>query len=110
MLFNQNHERIQYLSGSSPAILNINGDKETAHDEDIAYSSPYNLYYICFSDSERTDMIKNGLACRNLNSLVVEVNYRSANAEKYDINVSAHYFKALSIDGSSGAISTALSN
>ena len=110
LIYSGTHDEIRNLNGSSPMCLNVNGDVETAHEEDIVYASPYNLYYVNFANSHMTTAIKGALALRNLNSIVCEVEFPSVSGTKYNVTAHLRHYVARSIDGSSGAISAALSN
>ena len=109
LIYEGSHDEIRNLNGSSPMCLNVNGDVETAHEEDVAYASPYNLYYVNFANSHMTTAIKGALALRNLNSIVCEIEFPSI-AIKYNVTAHLRHYVARSIDGASGAISAALSN
>lgn len=110
LIYEGSHDEIRNLNGSSPMCLNVNGDIETAHEEDVVYASPYNLYYVNFSNSHMTTAIKGALALRNLNSIVCEVEFPSISGVKYNVTAHLRHYVARSIDGASGAISAALSN
>jgi len=110
LIYEGSHDEIRNLNGSSPMCLNVNGDVETAHEEDVVYASPYNLYYVNFANSHMTTAIKGALALRNLNSIVCEVEFPSIADVKYNVTAHLRHYVARSIDGASGAISAALSN
>lgn len=110
LLYSGDHHSIRNLNGSSPMCLNTNGDCEVAHEEDVAYASPYNLYYVNFANSHLTTAIKGALALRNLNSITCELTFPSISGEKYNATAHLRHYVAHSIDGGSGAVSTALSN
>jgi len=110
LIYEGSHDEIRNLNGSSPMCLNVNGDVETAHEEDVVYASPYNLYYVNFANSHMTTAIKGALALRNLNSIVCEVEFPSVSGTKYNVTAHLRHYVARSIDGASGAISAALSN
>mgnify|MGYP000005747576 CR=1 FL=1 len=110
LIYEGSHDEIRNLNGSSPMCLNVNGDVETAHEEDVVYASCYNLYYVNFANSHMTTAIKGALALRNLNSIVCEVEYPSVSGIKYNVTAHLRHYVARSIDGASGAISAALSN
>ena len=110
LIYEGTHHEIRNLNGSAPMCHNVNGDLETAHEEDTVFASPYNLYYINFSNSHLTTEIAGALALRNLNSIVVEIEFPSVNAVKYDVTAHLRHYVARSISGDSGAISQALSN
>ena len=110
LIFSGSHDEIRNLNGSSPMCLNINGDLETAHEEDVVYASCYNLYYVNFANSHLTTAIKGALALRNLNSIVCEVEFPSVAGTKYNVTAHLRHYVARSIDGASGSISAALSN
>ena len=110
LIYEGSHDEIRNLNGSSPMCLNVNGDIETAHEEDAVYASPYNLYYVNFANSHMTTAIKGALALRNLNSIVCEVEFPSVSGTKYNVTAHLRHYVARSIDGGSGSISAALSN
>ena len=110
LIYEGSHDEIRNLNGSSPMCLNVNGDLETAHEEDVVYASCYNLYYVNFANSHLTTAIKGALALRNLNSIVCEVEFPSVSGTKYNVTAHLRHYVARSIDGASGAISAALSN
>jgi len=110
LVYEGSHHEIRNLNGSAPMCHNVNGDLETAHEEDSVFSSCYNLYYINFANSHLTTSIQGALALRNLNSIVVEVEFPSVSGRKYDITAHMRHYVARSISGDSGAISQALSN
>lgn len=110
LLYSGDHHQIRNLNGSSPMCLNTNGDCEVAHEEDVAHASPYNLYYVNFANSHLTTAIKGALALRNLNSITCEITFPSISGEKYNATAHLRHYVAHSIDGGSGAVSTALSN
>lgn len=111
LLYEGTHHEIRNLNGSNPMGHNFYGDLESAHEEDSVFSSCYNLYYINFANgSHLKTAIEGALALRNLNSIVVEVEFPSVSGRKYDITASMQHYVARSISGSSGAISLALSN
>ena len=110
LIYEGSHDEIRNLNGSSPMCLNVNGDVETAHEEDVVYASPYNLYYVNFANSHMTTAIKGALALRNLNSIVCEVEFPSVSGTKYNVTAHLRHYVARSIDGGSGSISAALSN
>ena len=110
LIYEGTHNEIRNLNGSAPMCHNVNGDQETAEEEDSAFASPYNLYYINFSNSHMTTEIAGALALRNLNSIVVELEFPSVNDVKYDVTAHMRHYVARSISGDSGAISQALSN
>lgn len=109
-IFEGSHHEIRNLNGSAPMCHNVNGDIETAHEEDSVFASVYNLYYVNFSNSNLTTEIAGALALRNLNSIVVEIEFPSVNNVKYDVTAHLRHYVARSISGDSGAISQALSN
>ena len=110
LIYEGSHDEIRNLNGSSPMCLNVNGDVETAHEEDVVYASCYNLYYVNFANSHMTTAIKGALALRNLNSITAEVTFPSVSATKYNVTAHLCHYVARSIDGASGSISSALSN
>lgn len=110
LIYEGTHHEIRNLNGAAPMCHNVNGDLECAHEEDGAYASCYNLYYINFANSDMTTAIKGALSLRNLNSIVCEIEFPSANALKYNVTAHLHHYVARSISGDSGSISTALSN
>ena len=110
LIYEGSHDEIRNLNGSSPMCLNVNGDVETAHEEDVVYASCYNLYYVNFANSHMTTAIKGALALRNLNSIVCEVEFPSVSGTKYNVTAHLRHYVARSIDGGSGSISAALSN
>lgn len=110
LIYEGDHHLLKNLNGSSPMCLNVNGDCEVAHEEDVAHASCYNLYYVNFANSHLTTAIKGALALRNLNSIVCELEFPSISGEKYNATAHLRHYVARSIDGSSGAISSALSN
>ena len=110
VLYEGTHDEIRNLNGSNPMGHNVNGDVETAMEEDTAGSSEYNLYYVNFSNSHLSETIKTCLALRNLNSVVAEITFPSVSGKKYNCVANLRHYVAYSIDGASGAISTALSN
>jgi hypothetical protein len=110
LIYSGTHHEIRNLNGSAPMCHNVNGDLETAHEEDSVFSSCYNLYYINFANSHMTTEIAGALALRNLNSIVVELEFPSVDTVKYDVTAHMRHYVARSISGDSGAISQALSN
>ena len=106
------HDELLYLHGARPSGLYITEGKETAEECDAFGNSSNNMYYINFANTHKLDQISGALALRSLNSVVVEVVFQSTNTAslKYNVNACMQYFKAIQIDGSSGAIATALSN
>ena len=110
LIYEGTHHEIRNLNGSAPMCHNVNGDQETAEEEDSVFASPYNLYYINFSNSHMTTEIAGALALRNLNSIVVELEFPTVSGIKYDVTAHMRHFVARSISGDSGAISQALSN
>ena len=110
LIYSGTHHEMKNLNGSSPMCLNVNGDCEVAHEEDVAHASPYNLYYVNFANSHLTTAIKGALALRNLNSITCELTFPSISGEKYVATAHLRHYVARSIDGASGAISAALSN
>ena len=106
------HDELLYLHGARPSGLYIDEAKETAEECDEFGNSSNNMYYINFANTHKLDQISGALALRSLNSVVVEVTFQSVNtaSRKYNVNACMQYFKAIQIDGSSGAIATALSN
>ena len=105
------HDELLYLHGARPSGLYITEGKETAEECDAFGNSSNNMYYINFANTHKLDQISGALALRSLNSVVVVV-FQSTNtaSHKYNVNACMQYFKAIQIDGSSGAIATALSN
>lgn len=110
LIYEGTHHEIRNLNGSAPMCHNVNGDLETAHEEDTVFASCYNLYYINFANSHKTTEIAGALALRNLNSIVVELEFPSVSTVKYDVTAHMRHYVARSISGDSGAISQALSN
>ena len=110
LVYSGSHHEIRNLNGSAPMCHNVNGDIECAEEEDTAFASPYNLYYINFSNSHMTTEIAGALALRNLNSIVVELEFPTVSGIKYDVTAHMRHYVARSISGDSGAISQALSN
>jgi len=106
------HDELLYLHGARPSGLYITEGKETAEECDAFGNSSNNMYYINFANTHKLDQISGALALRSLNSVVVEVTFQSVDtaSRKYNVNACMQYFKAIQIDGSSGAIATALSN
>ena len=106
------HDELLYLHGARPSGLYITEGKETAEECDSFGNSSNNMYYINFANTHKLDQISGALALRSLNSVVVEVTFQSVDtaSRKYNVNACMQYFKAIQIDGSSGAIATALSN
>ena len=106
------HDELLHLHGARPSGLYIDESKETAEECDGAGNSSNNMYYINFANTHKLDQISGALALRSLNSVVVEITFQSVDtaSRKYNVNACMQYFKAIQIDGSSGAIATALSN
>lgn len=110
LIYSGTHHEIRNLNGSAPMCHNVNGDLECAHEEDTVFASCYNLYYINFANSHMTTEIAGALALRNLNSIVVELEFPTVSGIKYNVTSHMRHYVARSISGDSGAISQALSN
>ncbi len=83
---------------------------EDADLQDQNGCSPYNMYLIKFGDDDNLDAIRGMLSMKNLNS--VKLNVRVPNCvvgATYEVNVYVRKYSAISIEASSGRISTAVS-
>lgn len=83
---------------------------EDADLQDQNGCSPYNMYLIPFGDDNNLDAIRGMLSMKNLNSVKLSVGIENCVAgATYEVNVYVRKYSAISIEASSGRISTAVS-
>lgn len=84
--------------GEDAEIQNMNG------------CSAYNMYVVPFGDDNNVDAIRGFLSMKNLNSVKLAVAIENCVAgATYEVNVYVRKYSAISIEASSGRISTAVS-
>ena len=83
---------------------------EDADLQDQNGCSPYNMYLVKFGDDDNLDAIRGMLSMKNLNSVKLSVKVPNCVVGgKYEVNVYVRKYSAISIEASSGRISTAVS-
>ena len=83
---------------------------EDADLQDQNGCSPYNMYLVKFGDDDNLDAIRGMLSMKNLNSVKLAVKVPNCVVGgKYEVNVYVRKYSAISIEASSGRISTAVS-
>ena len=83
---------------------------EDADLQDQNGCSPYNMYVVPFGDDNNLDAIRGFLSMKNLNSVKLAVGIENCVAgATYEVNVYVRKYSAISIEASSGRISTAVS-
>ncbi len=83
---------------------------EDADLQDQNGCSPYNMYLIPFGDDNNLDAIRGMLSMKNLNSVKLSVGIENCvEGGTYEVNVYVRKYSAISIEASSGRISTAVS-
>ena len=83
---------------------------EDADLQDQNGCSPYNMYLVKFGDDDNLDAIRGMLSLKNLNSVKLELTIPNCAAGgTYEVNVYVRKYSAISIEASSGRISTAVS-
>jgi len=83
---------------------------EDADLQDQNGASPYNMYLIKFGDDDNLDAIRGMLSLKNLNSVKLAVKVPNCvSGATYEVNVYVRKYSAISIEASSGRISTAVS-
>ena len=83
---------------------------EDADLQDVNGNSQYNMYLIKFGDDDNLDAIRGMLSLKNLNSVKLEMTIpRCVEGGTYEVNVYVRKYSAISIEASSGRISTAVS-
>lgn len=83
---------------------------EDADLQDRNGCSPYNMYLVKFGDDDNLDAIRGMLSMKNLNSVKLAVKVPNCVVgAKYEVNVYVRKYSAISIEASSGRISTAVS-
>ena len=83
---------------------------EDADLQDVNGNSQYNMYLVKFGDDDNLDAIRGMLSLKNLNSVKLEMTIpRCVEGGTYEINVYVRKYSAISIEASSGRISTAVS-
>ena len=83
---------------------------EDADLQDQNGCSPYNMYLVKFGDDDNLDAIRGMLSMKNLNSVKLAVKVPNCVVgAKYEVNVYVRKYSAISIEASSGRISTAVS-
>lgn len=83
---------------------------EDADLQDVNGNSQYNMYLIKFGDDDNLDAIRGMLSLKNLNSVKLEMTVpRCVEGGTYEVNVYVRKYSAISIEASSGRISTAVS-
>jgi hypothetical protein len=84
--------------------------REDADLQDVNGNSQYNMYLIKFGDDDNLDAIRGMLSLKNLNSIKLEMTIpRCVEGGTYEVNVYVRKYSAISIEASSGRISTAVS-
>ena len=72
--------------------------------------SPYNMYLVKFGDDDNLDAIRGMLSMKNLNSVKLSVKVPNCVVgAKYEVNIYVRKYSAISIEASSGRVSTAVS-
>ena len=83
---------------------------EDADLQDQNGCSQYNMYVVPFGDDDNLDAIRGFLSMKNLNSVKLAVDVDNCvNGQKYEVNVYVRKYSAISIEASSGRVSTAVS-
>jgi len=83
---------------------------EDADLQDMNGCSQYNMYLIKFGDDDNLDAIRGMLSLKNLNSVKLELEVPNCvEGGTYEVNVYVRKYSAISIEASSGRISTAVS-
>jgi hypothetical protein len=83
---------------------------EDADLQDQNGCSPYNMYLVKFGDDDNLDAIRGMLSLKNLNSVKLQVKVPNCViGATYEVNVYVRKYSAISIEASSGRISTAVS-
>ncbi len=83
---------------------------EDADLQDQNGCSQYNMYLVKFGDDDNLDAIRGMLSLKNLNSVKLELTVDNCAAGgTYEVNVFVRKYSAISIEASSGRISTAVS-
>ena len=83
---------------------------EDADLQDVNGNSQYNMYLVKFGDDDNLDAIRGMLSLKNLNSVKLELTIpRCVAGATYEVNVYVRKYSAISIEASSGRISTAVS-
>jgi hypothetical protein len=83
---------------------------EDADLQDQNGCSPYNMYLVKFGDDDNLDAIRGMLSLKNLNSVKLQVKVPNCViGGTYEVNVYVRKYSAISIEASSGRISTAVS-
>lgn len=83
---------------------------EDADLQDQNGASQFNMYLIKFGDDDNLDAIRGMLSLKNLNSVKLNVKVPNCvSGAKYEVNVYIRKYSAISIEASSGRISTAVS-
>ena len=111
----ENHLEALYLGNSEMAAgcwyddNNMRVAEEADH-QDQNGCSPYNMYLVKFGDDDNLDAIRGMLSMKNLNSVKLAVKVPNCVVGgKYEVNVYVRKYSAISIEASSGRISTAVS-
>ncbi len=109
------HEEALYLGNSEMkgcCWFNDDGGRigEDADLQDQNGCSQYNMYLIPFGDDTNLDAIRGMLSLKNLNSVKLAVDVENCvSGQTYEVNVYVRKYSAISIEASSGRISTAVS-
>ncbi len=83
---------------------------EDADLQDMNGCSQYNMYLVKFGDDDNLDAIRGMLSLKNLNSVKLELEVPNCvEGGTYEVNVYVRKYSAISIEASSGRISTAVS-
>ena len=83
---------------------------EDADLQDMNGCSQYNMYLVKFGDDDNLDAIRGMLSLKNLNSVKLELEVPNCvEGATYEVNVYVRKYSAISIEASSGRISTAVS-
>jgi len=83
---------------------------EDADLQDMNGCSQYNMYLIKFGDDDNLDAIRGMLSLKNLNSVKLELEVDNCvEGGTYEVNVYIRKYSAISIEASSGRVSTAVS-
>lgn len=83
---------------------------EDADLQDQNGCSPYNMYVVPFGDDDNLDAIRGFISMKNLNSVKLSVKVPNCVVgAKYEVNVYVRKYSAISIEASSGRVSTAVS-
>ena len=109
------HEEALYLGNSEMkgcCWFDDDGGRvgEDADLQDQNGCSQYNMYVVPFGDDDNLDAIRGFLSMKNLNSVKLAVDVDNCvNGQKYEVNVYVRKYSAISIEASSGRVSTAVS-